>query len=298
MNRTAATSTMPEAWATHVGVGLRLPHLAEVAACATRDDWFEIHPENFVANPHARELLAEIAKRHQLSAHTVGISIASADGMDFAHLARISQFIDEMKPCLVSGHLAWSTSNGHYMNDLLPLPYNEESLDIVCTNVDIVQQTLGRPYLIENPARYVNFSDSTMPETEFLAAIVDRTACGLLCDVSNIIVSAANIGFDARRYIDAFPAAAVREIHLGGYAIEADAAGAGSTILIDSHDTPIAASAWELYAYALASFGPIATIIEWDNDLPPLAALMEEAQRAQCLMHDYLERKVPHEISC
>src|SRR5437667_945246 len=226
------------------GVGLRLPHLAEIVATRPPAGWLEVHPENFVANPHAAELLTELSADYPISLHTVGISIGSASGIDRSHLKRIRALVDSINPVLVSGHLALSTYENEYLNDLLPLPYSEETLQLVAAHVHEVQDSLGRPYLIENPSNYVGFRSSTMPETEFLAEIVRRTGCRLLCDISNVVVSAHNMGYDAYQYIDDFPAEAIGELHLGGYTPEDD-------VLIDTHGAPIAERSWDLYAYAL-----------------------------------------------
>ncbi len=265
------------------GVGLRLPHLLEVAAGAGSPAWLEVHPENFLANPHACELLVDIAQRHAISLHTVGLSVGSATGLDLPHLARLKRLADEIRPVLVSGHLAWSTHRGLYLNDLLPLPYDAESLYVVAMHVDQVQQALGCAYVLENPASYVGFASSTMTEVDFLAALVDLTGCRLLCDVSNAYLSAANMGYDARAYIDAFPADAVAELHLGGFTREADDATPGQDLLIDTHADAIAPPVWELYAHALRRFGARPTLIEWDNDLPAFGRLLEEAQRADSI---------------
>src|SRR5262245_10186799 len=177
------------------GVGLRLPHLAEVVATRPPLDWFEIHPENFLANAHAAELLSVLSEQYRISIHTVGLSVGSADGIDRKHLRRMKEFLDRIDPILVSGHLAWSTYAGAYLNDLLPLPYDAESLRVVADNVCEIQESLGRPYLLENPSSYVAFKGSRMTEPEFLSELVERTGCKLLCDVSNIWVSAHNLGF-------------------------------------------------------------------------------------------------------
>jgi uncharacterized protein len=279
------------------GVGLRLPHLAEVAATSPSAAWFEIHPENFLANPHARELLQDIARRYTMSVHTVGVSIGSVDGIDRAHLARVKQLVDEVDPVLISGHLAWSTHQGAYLNDLLPLPYDEETLQLVSTHLHQVQEALGRPYLVENPSSYVGFGTSTMTEVEFFAELVRRTGCRLLCDVSNVFLSGRNMGYDPYRYIDAFPAAAVGELHLGGFTPEPDDATPGSAILIDTHATVIAEPVWELYAYAVRRFGLAPTLIEWDNDIPPFATLLAEAERADAVGRAALNELDSHAVS-
>src|SRR5215510_3898800 len=255
------------------GIGLRLAHLAEMVATRPAAGWLEVHPENFLANPHAVELLTEVSLHYPISLHTVGISVGSANGIDHLHLKRVRGLADRLKPIFLSGHLAWSTYGNEYLNDLLPLPYNEETLQLVSTHIGYVQDTLGQPYLIENPSSYVGFRFSTMKETDFLSEIVRRTGCQLLCDVSNVVVSTHNMVYDAYQYIDDFPADAIREIHLGGYTPEDD-------VLIDTHAAAIADPSWDLYAYALKRFGPKPTFIEWDNEIPPLAKLLGEAAHA------------------
>ena len=279
------------------GVGLRLPHLSEVASGVHAPAWLEVHPENFLANPHARELLACVAQRHPLSLHTVGLSVGSADGLDREHLERLRRMIDEIDPVLVSGHLAWSTYRGAYLNDLLPLPYEEAALRVVAAHVDEVQQALGRAYVVENPASYVGFSTSTMSESEFLAELVARTNCRLLCDVSNAYLSAANMGYDAYAYIDTFPAHAVAELHLGGFTREPDGATPGKELLIDTHAAGIAEPVWQLYAYALRRFGPRPTLIEWDNDLPAFSQLLEQAARADSVAAATMDQAPRHAVA-
>lgn len=293
----SAAATFPVAEPVRAGVGLRLPHLAEVAADPPQPAWVEIHPENFLANAHARELLQSVACRCRISMHTVGISISSAEGVDREHIARVRRLVDEVDPFLISGHLAWSVHAGTYLNDLLPLPYDEEALRTVSAHVDEVQQRLGRRYLVENPASYVGFARSTMTEVEFLSALADRTGCGLLCDVSNVVVSAANMGFDAHAYIDAFPAQAVVELHLGGYTAEHEAQSPAGGVLIDTHAAPIAAPARELYAHAVRRFGPRPTLIEWDNELPAFETLLTEAARADVVAAAALEMRERHAVA-
>ena len=269
---------------TKAGVGLRLPHLAEVVATRPPAAWFEIHPENFLANPHASELLLDLARDYPISVHTVGVSIGSAGGIDRAHLKRVRALIDRVDPVLVSGHLAWSTHAGEYLNDLLPLPYDEETLRLVSRHIDEVQDYLGRAYLVENPSSYVGFGASIMTEVQFLSELVDRSGCRLLCDVSNIHLSAHNMGFDPYRYIDGLPAAAIGELHLGGFTAEDDEGNPGSALLVDTHAARIAEPAWKLHAHALRRFGPKPTMIEWDNDIPPFATIMAEAATADAAL--------------
>lgn len=265
------------------GIGLRLPHLAEVVATRPSVGWLEVHPENFLANPHATELLMDLARDYPTSVHTVGVSIGSADGIDRGHLGRLRVFIDAIDPVLVSGHLAWSTHQGEYLNDLLPLPYCDETLDVVAANLDEAQQELGRAYVIENPSTYVAFTTSTMTEAEFLTELVVRTQCQLLCDVSNVYLSAYNMGFDPLRFIDSLPASAIAELHLGGFTPEDDSAADGGTLLVDTHAAAVAPPVWDLYAYTIRRVGRKPTILEWDNDLPSLQTLQAEAARADAI---------------
>ena len=295
-----APATSPERHARRArgtGVGLRLPHLDEVAAGASAVAWLEVHPENFVANPHARELLSEVARGHPIALHSVGISVGSAAGLDRRHLARVRALAAELDPVLVSGHLAWSAHGAAYLNDLLPLPYTEDTLRAVAAHVDEVQDALGRRYLVENPASYLGFAESTLDEPAFLSELVARTGCALLCDVSNAYLSAANLGFDAYAYIDSLPADAVAELHLGGFTREPDEATPGGEILIDTHAAAIAEPVWALYAHALRRFGAVPTLIEWDNELPPFARLRAEAERADALARATLHRERRHAVA-
>jgi uncharacterized protein (UPF0276 family) len=262
------------------GVGLRLPHLAEVMATRPTVPWLEIHAENFLANPHATELLMEARRDYPISVHTVGVSVGSVDGVDHVHLRRVRTLVDMVDPPLVSGHLAWSTHAGEYLNDLLPLPYDEETLRLVAAHLDEVQESLGRHYLLENPSSYVGFDTSTMSELDFLCELVRRTGCRLLCDISNVYLSAHNMGYDPYKYIDGLLGGDVGELHLGGFTPEDDEAEPGAEILIDTHAARIAEPVWQLYAHAVRRFGAKPTLIEWDNDIPSFAALLAEARRA------------------
>jgi uncharacterized protein (UPF0276 family) len=266
--------------AARAGIGLRLPHIAEVVATRPHVGWLEIHPENVLANPHATELLTDLAQNYPVSLHTVGISIGSADGLDRGHLVRLRQLIDLVQPVLVSGHLAWSTNGGRFLNDLLPLPYCDDTLEVVAAQLAQVQDALGRAFLIENPSSYVAFGHSTMSEGEFLHALVSRTGCGLLCDVSNILVSGHNLGHDPYAVLDALPADAVAELHLGGFTPEAHDSAPDGQLLIDTHAHGIDNAVWPLYARATERFPTAPTLIEWDSDLPPLPVLVAEAERA------------------
>jgi uncharacterized protein (UPF0276 family) len=277
------------------GVGLRLPHLTDVVATRPSAAWFEIHPENFLANAHAAELLVDIARDYAISVHSVGVSIGSASGIDRPHLARVRALVDRIDPIFVSGHLAWSTHAGEYLNDLLPLPYTRETLRIVSAHVDDVQDALGREYLVENPSSYVGFSTSTMTEVEFLSELVHRTGCRLLCDVSNIYLSAHNLGFDADRYVAELPPEVIAELHLGGFTPEAEE-GSGE-VLIDTHGSRIAEPVWAFYARALERFGRKPTLIEWDNDIPTLDVILAEAAHADAVLQSTFAPKPSHALA-
>jgi len=284
--------------AASAGIGLRLPHIAEVVATRPSVGWLEIHPENFLANPHATELLLELSLRYPISVHTVGVSTGSASGVDRAHLRRVRALIDKVNPILVSGHLAWSTHAGEYLNDLLPLPYNEETLQVLTDHIHEVQDGLGRAYLVENPSSYFGFRMSTMTEPEFLCELVRRTGCRLLCDVSNIHLSAHNMRYDALRYIDGLPADAIGEFHLGGFSIEPDDANPGSELLVDTHSTAVSDAAWDLFEYAVRRFGPKPTLIEWDNDIPLFGKLLDQAALADSILAANNHREVSRAVAC
>jgi hypothetical protein len=263
------------------GIGLRAPHVAEILGSRPSIPWLEVHPENYMGGGLALAQLARIRLDYPIALHGVGLSLGSVDGIDTRHLSRMRALAERIEPGLVSEHLAWSTTGGAYLNHLLPLPYTDETLDVVARNVAAVQDSLGRSILVENPSSYLRFRHSTIPEPEFLAALVGLTGCSLLCDVNNIFVSAHNLGLDAEAYLDALPASAVGEIHLAGHA--RNEAG-GRSILIDDHGSRVADAVWALYARALGRFGPTPTLIEWDTDLPELAVLLAEAATAGRLM--------------
>jgi hypothetical protein len=259
-----------------VGIGLRLPHVSEIAATRPEIGFLEVHAENYMAETPALDRLFELRGDYPVSLHGVALSLGSAEELDHGHLARFKRLIDRVEPMLVSEHLAWSAISGAYLNDLLPLPYTEESLGIFCRHVDETQERLGRRLLIENPSAYLRYRHSPIPETEFLTEIVRRTGCGILCDVNNIHVSARNFGFDPMAYLKALPIAAVGEIHLAGHHASDDVG-----ILIDDHGSRVAPPVWRLHTAALRRFGPVPVLIEWDTNLPALAVLLDEARNAQ-----------------
>jgi hypothetical protein len=242
----------------------------------------EVHTENYMGGGTPLVYLDAIRRDFPISLHGVGLSLGSAEGLDAAHIERIRKVAERIEPGLMSEHIAWSIVDGTYLADLLPLPMTEEALAVVCRHVDQVQSALKRRILVENPSTYLRFAHSTIPEWEFMAAVARRTGCGILCDVNNIFVSAHNHGFDAAAYLAALPPAAVGEIHLAGHSIRALAD--GSTVRIDDHASRVIAEVWALYRGALAQFGPVPTLIEWDNDIPPLDTLLGEAAHAGTLM--------------
>jgi uncharacterized protein len=265
-----------------IGVGLRAPHLAAFVADRPAIGWLEVHAENYMGGGAAPAQLDAIRCDYPLSLHGVGLSLGSADGLDEAHLLRLKNLVERYEPCRVSEHLAWSMAGGTYLNDLLPLPYTEESLAIVARHVARAQEVLGRKLLVENPSSYLRFRHSTIAEPDFLAELVRRTGCGLLCDVNNIYVSATNLGFDAASYLDALPPMAVGEIHLAGHA---EVMRSGAALLIDDHGSPVPPPVWALYGSALRRFGAVATLVEWDKNLPALPVLLDEARKAERAAH-------------
>jgi hypothetical protein len=261
-----------------VGIGLRTPHVAEVIARHPRMGWLEVHTENYLGGGPAVRALEAVRACYPVSLHGVGLSLGSAEGIDRRHLARVVDLARRLEPALISEHLSWSTADGVYFNHLLPLPYTEESMAVLCVNVGQAQEALGRPLLIENPAGYLRFRDSAIPEPEFLGELARRTGCRLLCDVNNVFVTCANLGGDPATYLDALPPDVVGEIHLAGHARnEAD----GHTVLIDDHGSRVAPPVWALYERAVARFGPAPTLIEWDTDIPALDVLLEETHVAE-----------------
>ena len=266
--------------AARAGIGLRAPHYREVLATRPDIGWFEVHSENYFGEGgQPLHYLERIRAEYPISLHGVGLSLGSADALDPEHLRRLKALVRRIEPGLVSEHLCWSSIGGRHVNDLLPLPYTEEALAVVCAHVREAQDFLGRQILVENVSSYLQFSHSTLDEWDFVAEVAARSGCAILLDVNNIYVSACNHGFDARRYLRAVPPRAVREIHLAGFD-RADG------LLIDTHGHRVAAPVWELYREALERFGPVPTLIEWDTDIPALAVLLEEAVTADRLAEE------------
>ena len=266
------------------GIGLRFQHHQAVLDRRPDVAWMEVHTENYMGGGTPLRYLDAIRRDVPISLHGVSLSLGSAEGLDPAHLERIKQVAERIEPGLMSEHIAWSVVDGNYLADLLPLPMTEEALDVVCQNVGQMQNYLDRRILVENPSTYVTFCHSTIPEWEFMAAVAARTGCGILCDVNNIYVSAKNHGWDASAYIAKLSPAAIGEIHLAGHAVRQLVD--GRTLRIDDHGSAVIAQVWALYQEALARFGPVPTLIEWDNNVPLLETLLAEARRAAAFIWD------------
>jgi uncharacterized protein len=265
------------------GVGYKPQHFADILANPGPVGWLEIHAENYMGDggrPLAQ--LRHLADRFPISVHGVGLSIGGEGPLDADHLHRLRTLCDWLNPASFSEHLAWSTHDGAFLNDLLPLPYTATTLMRVCDHIDHVQSTLRRPMLLENPSTYLAFAESDMDEVTFLSEIARRTGCGLLLDVNNVFVSATNQATDPLSYITAFPLHAVGEIHLGGHDVDADDHGA--PLLIDSHGAAVVDPVWALYAQTIALSGPKPTLIEWDNDVPDWPVLVAETVRAAAVL--------------
>ena len=261
------------------GVGYKPQHFANIMADAAPVEWLEIHAENYMgAGGRPLAQLRHLAERFEISVHGVGLSIGGEAPLDEDHLSRLAHLCDWLAPQSFSEHLAWSTHEGTFLNDLLPLPYTKATLSRVCDHIDRVQEVLRRPMLLENPSNYLAFAETEMDEVTFLSHIARRTGCGLLLDVNNVYVSATNQGFAPLDYIRGFPLDLVGEIHLGGH--NEDVGDCDHPLLIDSHGTEVADPVWALYAQTLELAGPKPTLIEWDNDVPEWPMLAAEAARA------------------
>lgn len=259
------------------GIGLRSPHLAEIARDRPATGFLEIHAENYLGNSPAHRIVERLREDYEFSVHAVGLSLGSVDGLDEAHLDRVVALIHRLEPTLVSDHLSWSLADGRYFNDLLPLPYTEEALQVVERNVHRLQERLGRRVLVENPSCYLAFAHSTLSEPEFLAELTRRTGCGLLLDANNIVVTAHNLRLDARAWLQGLPPAAIGQYHLAGHAVnDAD----GEPVLIDDHGSQVGEGVWSLFGEIVRRYGPRPTLVEWDTDLPALDVLLDEARQA------------------
>lgn len=266
------------------GIGLKGKHFADVLTRKPAVGWFEVHAENYMGPDHlGLQRLETIRKDYGISVHGVGLSLGTSAPLDQEHLGRLKRLVSRLDPMLVSEHLSWSSFGGHFLNDLLPLPYTVEALEAVAKNVDVTQHALGRKILVENPSIYVSPASPEMDEIEFFTELVRRTGCGILLDVNNVFVTASNTGTDTGDYLRRIPAPAVEEIHLAGHSrreVE------GKTILIDDHGSPVAEPVWALFETALARIGPRRTLIEWDTNPPSLETLDGEAEKAKQILAD------------
>ena len=266
-----------------VGVGYKPQHYADILRHPPSLGWLEVHAENYLGSggrPIAQ--LRALREHYAFSVHGVGLSIGSEQGIDPIHLSRVKELCDWLNPAQFSEHLAWSTHDVGFLNDLLPLPYDTVTLNRVVTHIDLVQTTLGRQMLLENPSSYLGFQRSTYDECEFLSEIANRTGCGLLLDVNNVFVSYENMDWDIERYLDAYPMHLIGEIHLGGH--DEEISEAGQKLLIDTHGAPVVDPVWELYQRVIANTGPLPTLIEWDTDVPEWDVLYHDVTRASHIM--------------
>ena len=265
------------------GVGLKAEHYRTIVETLPDVGFFEVHAENYMgAGGPPHRYLSAIRERYPLSLHGVGLSIGADRPLDEDHLQRLKRLIERYRPGLFSEHLAWSSHDSSFLNDLLPVPYTAETLTRVIEHIDQVQNALRRQMLLENPSTYLAFAESTYSEIDFIAEVVRRTGCGLLLDVNNVYVASTNQEWDPIAYIEAYPLAHVQEIHIAGYTREAD--DKGRPLLIDTHNRPVDKIVWGLYAHAVTLIGPVPTLIEWDADVPDWPTLKREADRAEAIM--------------
>ncbi len=274
------------------GAGFKPEHLADILADTRKVGFFEVHAENYMGEGGAPlAMLDRLRMDYPVFIHGVAMSIGGEGPLDKNHLRRFRRLVDRFEPHMVSEHLAWSTHDTAYYNDLLPVPYTRAVRDRVVQHIDEVQSVLGRAMLLENPSTYVTFETSEMEETEFIREVARRSGCGLLLDVNNVFVSATNHGYSPEQYLADFPLHLVREIHLAGHAVEED--DDGKPLLIDTHDRPVEAEVWALYESVVATLGPTPTLIEWDNDVPAWSVLKSEADAADAILARYATDAYP-----
>jgi uncharacterized protein len=279
----ASLSTPRGAIAARAGVGLKAEHYRLVVETQPDIGFFEIHAENYMgAGGPPHRYLSAVRERYPLSLHGVGLSIGAEGPLDRAHLRRLRTLIERYQPALFSEHLAWSTHDSGFLNDLLPVPYTAEALRRVADHIDEIQEALDLEMLLENPSTYLAFAESAYSETDFIAEVVKRTGCGLLLDVNNVHVASTNQEWDPFAYINGYPLNHVREVHLAGHARDADEC--NRTLLIDSHNRPVHDMVWKLFAHAVERIGPVPTLIEWDANVPDWRTLHAEAKRAEAIL--------------
>ena len=280
----SVSATGPEPIPAAAGIGLRGPHHDAFLSGGPAVPWLETHSENYFAEDGIPvQALERIRANYPLSLHGVGLSIGSVDPLDSDHLTKLRRLVKRLEPGLVSEHLSWGSIGGAHLNDLLPLPYTEEALAHMVGRVAQVQDFLGTQILIENVSSYLEYSSSTIPEWDFLAAVARESGCGILLDINNIYVNACNHGFTASDYLEAIPVEPVAEMHLAGHSVQRYDQ---CDILVDTHNAPVCEEVWTLYEQAVQRFGAVPTLIEWDSDLPSVDALIGEAQRAQRVLDE------------
>ena len=284
MSHYSSHKTLPQ----KAGVGYKAQHLNDILKEPNSIGWIEIHAENYMGDggrPIAQ--LKHLREMFPVSCHGVGLSIGSETPLNADHLARLKKLVEWLEPAMFSEHLAWSTHDTGFLNDLLPVPYTQDVADRVVSHIQQVQETVGRQMLLENPSTYVAFEQSDMSEVDFLNDVAKRSGCGLLLDINNVFVSATNQKYSPHEYIDLYPTEFVGEIHLGGH--EEDSDDHGDTLLIDSHSRPVVDPVWSLYEYTLNKAGARPTLIEWDNDVPEWSILAAEASNADALLSKHIK---------
>jgi len=281
----------PKAWLAgsaprRAGIGLRAAHHGDWIAQRPDVGWFEIHAENYFAEGGLLpDILDTLRRDLPLSIHGVGLGLASTDPLDDSHLRQLARLQDRYQPAVVSEHLCWGSANGVHYNDLLPFPFTNEMLEHVVARVHRVQERLCRPILLEHLSSYVTFEESSLAETEFLTELVGRTDCGLLLDLNNLVVNAANHGIDPERYVASLPVDAIGEIHLAGHAYDQYG---DRALCLDTHDRPVPDRVWDLYRFTLRQVGAKPILIEWDAKLPALPILAAEAHKADAYIAELL----------
>jgi uncharacterized protein (UPF0276 family) len=266
------------------GIGLRPVHYEAVIDERPRVDWLEVISENFmVPGGNPRRVLRSARERYPVALHGVSMSLGSTDPLDNRYLADLAMLAREIEPAWISDHLCWSSFCGHTAHDLWPLPCTEEAIAHVAARIAQVQDRLGRQILVENVSTYLSFRHSTLPEWEFLVEVAERADCGILLDVNNVHVCAKNNGYDPCVFLDAIPRRRVGQVHLAGHADE-------GTHFLDTHDRPVCGAVWDLYRMVVRRMGPVSTLVEWDDDIPPLARVVEESHRAGKVEADVLGR--------
>lgn len=281
-----------------IGLGLRQPHYEDFLELKPKIGWVEVHSENYLCcGGSSFDYLLKIRRNYPVSLHGIGMSLGSADGLDLEHLKQVKNLIEIIDPCFISDHLSWSSKDGYFLPELLPTPYNKECLAVFSKNISMAQDFLGREIMVENPSTYLEYTNSTYAEPEFLNLLAEKTGAGILLDVNNIYVSAQNHNWSALEYLNSIEARHVNEIHLAGHSEKLFPN--NTKLLIDTHDNVVCPEVWDLYKKTISLFGPIPTLIEWDANIPDLAALIAEAIKTNIILEEYSKgpERVNHSIS-